>query len=249
MDFPLEHAMKDAVDLCRLTLARTLLVVSLSAVAGCVPQQMRPTSAGPADAALDGLKREYDGLARSGQPVFEVDPARSIVIIEVRRAGTLANLGHDHVVASHDLRGFVAPREGRADVYVRVADLAVDEPALRTAAGFQTEPSAADIAGTRNNMLTRVLEADEHPFVVVSVSNARAEATPGGVHPTLTVNGVRRAQDVEATIDATNETIRVTGSTVVLQTDFGIRPFSILGGSLQVADALTVRFDIIARRL
>ena len=227
---------------------RLAVLLAAAVVAACAPQALRQTSVAPADAALDGLKRQYDGLARSGQPVFEVDPGRSIVIIEVRRAGSLATLGHDHVVASHDLRGYMAPREGRADVYISVADLSVDEPALRAAAGFQTEPSAADIAGTRNNMLTRVLHADEHTFVVASVTGARAELAPHAVHPTLTVNGVGHAQDVEATIEVTDDAIRVTGQMVVLQTVFGIRPFSILGGALQVEDAVTVRFEIFARR-
>jgi hypothetical protein len=227
---------------------RLVLLLAAAAVAACVPQEMRPTVAGPADATQDGLRRQYDGIARSGQPVFEIDPGRSIVIIEVRRAGTLAHLGHDHVVASHDVRGYIAPREGRADVYVSVADLVVDEAQLREAAVFDTQPSAADIAGTRNNMLTRVLRSGEHPFVFVSVTGARAGATHRVVRPTLIVNGIERAQDVDATINETDESIRVTGQTVVLQTDFGIRPFSILGGALQVADAITVRFDIFARR-
>jgi YceI-like protein len=225
---------------------RFVAFLAAAAVVACVPQEMRPTSAGPTDAALDGLKRQYGGLAESGEPVFEVDTSRSIVIIEVRRAGTLANLGHDHVVASHDLRGYIAPREGRADVYMAVAELSVDDPALRKAAGFETEPSAADIAGTRSNMLTRVLHADEHPFVVARVTGLHAETTPRSV--TLTLNGVSRVHDVQAAIAVTDREVRVKGNTEILQTEFGIRPFSILGGALQVADALTVRFDILARR-
>jgi len=226
---------------------RLVLLLAAAAVAACVPQELRPPPAGPADASPDAFKRQYEDIARRGQPVFEVDPARSIVTIEVRRAGTLANLGHDHVVASHDVRGYIAPREGRADVYIRVADLVVDEAQLREATGFDTQPSAADIAGTRNNMLTRVLHSDEQPFVVVSATGVRTDATRRVIRPTLVVNGIQRVHDVDAAIEMSDESMRVTGQTVVLQTDFGIRPFSILGGALQVADALTVRFDILAR--
>ena len=83
----------------------------------------------------------------------------SLVVIEVRRAGSLARLGHDHVVASHDVNGYVAPQEGRADLYVPLARLAVDEAALRAEAGFDTQPTESDIGGTRANMLEKVLEA------------------------------------------------------------------------------------------
>ena len=55
-----------------------------------------------------------------------IRPSR--IVIEVRRGGTLAQLGHDHVVVSHDVAGYVAPAEGRADLYVRLDRLVVDEP-------------------------------------------------------------------------------------------------------------------------
>src|SRR4051812_20095970 len=62
----------------------------------------------------------YLDAARRGAPVYAIDPKSSLVVIEVRRAGTLAQLGHDHVVASHDTRGYVAPADGRADLYIRL---------------------------------------------------------------------------------------------------------------------------------
>src|SRR6186997_2340923 len=61
----------------------------------------------------------YLDAARRGQPVYEIDARSSSVVIEVRRAGTLAQLGHDHVVVSHDVAGYVAPVANRADLYVR----------------------------------------------------------------------------------------------------------------------------------
>src|ERR1700687_4874517 len=69
--------------------------------------------------------------AAGGQPVFKVEPAQSLVVIEVYRAGSLAKLGHDHVVASHDVGGYIATDDNRADLYVRLDTLAVDEPDLR----------------------------------------------------------------------------------------------------------------------
>src|SRR5262245_57038327 len=73
----------------------------------------------------------YLQAQKQGKPVYRVDPAESLVVIEVRRGGSLARLGHDHVVASHDVTGYVSPDEGRADMYLALARLAVDEPELR----------------------------------------------------------------------------------------------------------------------
>ena len=110
--------------------------------------------------------------------MFRVDPARSLLLIVVRRGGALAQFGHDHVVASHDVAGYIAPDEGRADLYVPLDALVVDEPALRAEAGFDTQPSAADIAGTRRNMLEKVLETSRHPYALIAVSDNGA----GGRH-------------------------------------------------------------------
>ena len=216
-------------------------------VAACAPQATRPPAVAAAPAMPSGVQERYDALARSGQPVFVIDPASSIVVLEVRRAGSLATLGHDHVVASHDVRGFVAPSTGSADVSIRVDALEVDESELRSAAGFDTQPSQADIAGTRHNMSTRVLHADEHPFVLVHIAGVRAESGTQMLHPVLTVNGVEQTSDAPSSIAMSADEIRVKGETVILQTAFGIKPFSILGGALEVADPVTVRFDIVAR--
>ena len=229
---------------------RSVAVLAAATVlfVACAPQETRPPPAPTAATAVEStLQRRYDDLARSGKPVFDIDPARSLVVVEVRRAGTLASVGHDHVVASHDLRGYVAPSEGRADVLMRADTLAVDEDGSRAEVGFDTHPTADDIAGTRRNML-RILRADEHPFVVASVEGIRAVSGAQVVRPTFTVAGVDRATEAPATIEMTGDSIRITGRTSIRQTDFGIRPFSILGGALQVDDAVPVRFDIVARK-
>lgn len=226
--------------------ATLLLAATLAAACAIVGERrasVRPTAFSP-----ELLHRQYAALAKAGQPVFEVDPARSVVVIEVRRAGSLAHLGHDHVVASRDIHGFIAPGERRADLYVGLAGLSVDDPGLRAAAGFDTRPSPADVAATRRNLLDEVLRVDEHPFAVAAASAPRPEDGAGTPLVSLTLNGVIRPIDVEATIEAAGDAMRITGRTTILQSDYGIVPFSILGGAIQVRDAITVHIEIHARR-
>ena len=68
----------------------------------------------------------YHMLEEEGKAVFRIDPAQSLMVMEVRRTGSLAQFGHDHVVASHDIQGYVAPDEGRADFRVPLDALVVD---------------------------------------------------------------------------------------------------------------------------
>ena len=42
--------------------------------------------------------------------------------------------------------------------------------------------------------------------------------------------------------------LRARGSLAIRQSDFGIAPFSILGGALTVQDVLAIEFDLLARR-
>ena len=184
--------------------------------------------------------------------MFRVDAASSIVIAEVHRTGSLARLGHDHVVASHDLHGFVLPDAGRADLYVALDELVVDEPALRKDAGFDTEPSADAIAGTRRNMRDRTLESERFPFATISVRNQDVDTAGPGADPpatvTITLHGVTRSMQVPIRIALRPEEVVASGSLTIAQTEFGIEPLSILGGTIQVDDRVNMRFEVRARR-
>ena len=166
----------------------------------------------------------------------------------MKRGGSLARLGHDHVIASHDVEGFVAPHEGRADLYLRLDRLVVDEPALRAEAHFDTQPSDEDIAGTRRNMLS-ALQADSFPFARVAVVGAGADGGSRALRVAISVHGTTREFAVPARIDAAGNGVTVTGALAVKQSDFGVTPLSVLGGAIQVQDEVNLRFRITARAM
>lgn len=209
-------------------------------LAGCT-LAVPPTAPVPPDTA-----QWYRQAGAAGTPVFAVAPRESLLAVTVRRAGLLARLGHDHVVASHDLSGFASPAAGRADLEFRADRLAVDEPALRLDAGLGPQPSAASVEGTRTNMLSRVLEAQRFP--VVRLHAERIAGTADRLRVAITLHGVTRSVEVPATIVTGPDSIRASGSVRLRQTDFGIAPLSVAGGLLAVADPIDVRFRIVARR-
>jgi hypothetical protein len=189
----------------------------------------------------------YQQAQKAGKPVYRVDPAESLIVIEVRRGGSLARLGHDHVVASHELTGYVAPGEGRADMYVALARLVVDEPDLRKEAGFDTQPTESDIEGTRSNMLNHVLEAEQFPYALIGI--AGASATGKTLAVAITLHGHTRTLQVPVEIEADEKSVSVSGKLAFNQSDFGITPYSLLGGAIAVKDGLALRFSIRARRM
>jgi len=212
--------------------------------AGCaqVPPSAPPgaPSGGP---DLDAAS--YRDAAERGARVYRVEPGDSLVVVRVYRGGRLAKLGHDHVVSSREPRGFIDADKGRADLYVAVESLAVDDPAQRAAAGFESHPSESDIAGTRSNMLEKVLEAERFPFVVLRVRALEQ----GALQAELSLHGVTRALRIPAKIEPGAERIEVSGNFAINQTDFGIAPFSVFGGALAVQDRVDLSFAIRAARV
>lgn len=229
----------------RITLGVVAVLVAL--LAACASQVAAPPEiVKRAPAAFPA--GYYERLLAQGKVVFQVDPARSVVVIEVLRGGTLAQLGHDHVVASHDVAGYIAPDEGRADLYLPLDTLVVDESALRAEAGFDTQPSAADIAGTRRNMLEKVLEADRYPFALIAVNDRAAGGNSQQFRVALTLHGTTDYTDATAQFAQGADEVSVIGTMVVDQRRFGIVPFSILGGALAVQDRVNITYRIRARR-
>ena len=212
-------------------------------LSGCAsPRSHAPSVEGVPSAFSE---RYYREVAAEGARVYRVDAGRSLVTIEVRRAGTLAKLGHDHVVASHDVHGLIAPEHGRADLYLPLQTLTVDEAKLRQEAGFEESVPQEAIAATRRNMLGSVLHADRYPFAFVSVRAGRLDRP---MTVLMTINGVTRTLPVAVRLDETRDELRASGELALTQTEFGIPPVAVLGGAIRVADDLKVRFTLDARR-
>lgn len=214
----------------------------VAAIAGCALEGIAPAPREALAPPPGFPSPHYRAASADGKAVYRVDSAASLVVIEVRRAGSLARLGHDHVVASRGVGGYVLPDEGRADLFVPVATLTVDDAALRAEAGFDTQPSASDIAGTRSNMLGSVLDAEHYPYVLIRVQGAGTALTDVEV----TLHGTTRRVAVEARVDREGDRMRVIGRAAIDQTDFGITPYSVLGGALAVRDRVDLSFSIVA---
>ena len=130
-----------------------------------------------------------------------------------------------------------------------LAKLVVDEPDLRKEAGFDTQPTESDIEGTRSNMLGHVLEADKFPFAVIAVRDADVKQTKATLAVAITLHGRTRTFKVPSEIESDDKAIAVSGRVAFNQSDFGITPYSLLGGAIAVKDGLELRFRIRAKRM
>lgn len=220
---------------------RTYLALLLL-VAGCASTTAPPPAPTPATPAFGW----YQEAARA-QQVLRIDAALSLITVTVRRGGTFARMGHDHVVASRSIEGFVAPDAGRADFRFRLDQMTVDETELRTKAGLTTQPDPDAIAGTRTNMLTRVLDAERFPLVELHAEGAAGKGDKlETLRLTVTLHGVSRTVDVPTTIERSAGGLTASGTLILNQSDFGITPMSVMGGALTVLDPMELAFRIVA---
>lgn len=195
----------------------------------------------------------YQAIADSGEPVYAINSTESEIVILVYRGGRFAKMGHNHVVISRDVHGFVLLTEdtdkSKADLYVPLGTLIVDESTKRSQAGLELNLSEKNIADTRQNMLEKVLEEASNPFVFIHAESDGGIYKQHVVKADITLHGVTKKITLPVEIERTKNRIGVSGKMVLRQSDFGIVPYSVFAGALSVKDEIVLNFQLYANRL
>jgi hypothetical protein len=186
-----------------------------------------------------------------GATNYRIDPQSSTLHILVYRGGKFAKLGHNHVVSSKSLTGRVWMHRQVAqsgfEIAFPVADLIVDDPDARRAAGseFPPEIPEADKQGTRKNMLrAEVLDAENYPRVELQSVRIEGALPDVSVTARITIKQATREVIVPVKVTMTGDRLSAAGEFAIQQTEFGMKPFSVAMGALEVKDRLDVRFNI-----
>lgn len=177
--------------------------------------------------------------ARTGLAAVAPDDELRVLVF---RGGSAARLGHNHVLQAGDLRVDWLP-EGPV-LHFRLDALLIDPPARRAALGPAFGSAVDDAAreGTRANLL-KALDAAAHPEVRVTTLQQVGEGPRRAVEAEISLHGVVRRQWFVVQQEGT----RARGEVVIRQSDFGVQPFTVLGGLLAVQDALVVQFELSQR--
>jgi polyisoprenoid-binding protein YceI len=217
-------------------------------LSGCPSTSVRPP---PPKEALP----EVGAPDVRGATLYTLDPAASNVAIHVFRGGTLARLGHNHVITAQQVTGraWVHSSTDRSgfEVSFPVAQLIVDDPKARAAAGseFPGEIPADDREGTRKNMLrAEVLDAEKFPAISLRSVKVSGALPKLQLVARITIKGVARDVTVPANVAIAGNKMTATGAFDIQQTSFGIKPFSIGLGALEVLDKLHVVFTLVGEK-
>lgn len=190
---------------------------------------------------------------KPNETLYRIDTAASHLRIRVDPEGPMARLGHSHVIGGSVISGTILVSDGgdgaRADLSVDAAALEVDAPPWRAADGLEPELDQAAIAATRKNMLgERVLDVADHPEISIRTVQVSGPIWMADATARIRLRGEVREVVFPVAVDLTDRQLTVRGVFDLLQTEFGIEPFSAAGGALRVSDRMRIRFLIVAKK-
>ncbi len=136
---------------------------------------------------------------------------------------------------------------------------ATAEPATTTVTAVQTVDVRIPVKslscgnGTMEKHLQHALKADENPeirfelksYTVGEKTAAGTEVTATGV---MTIAGTSKTVELTGLVTPTATGLRVQGQTPLRMTEFGVKPPTLMLGTLKVADAITVHYDVVLER-
>ncbi len=146
--------------------------------------------------------------------------------------------------AGHDLTIEATRWSGRAEVgREQQASVTVATDGLRVREGHGglkplTERDRGEIVRTMRG--EKLLSADAHPTITFRTTSVGRSPDGFLLVGELTVAGTTRPLTVTGTVSADG---RVRGETTLLQSQWGIRPYSAFLGALKLADEIRIEFD------
>jgi polyisoprenoid-binding protein YceI len=237
----------------KVTAVGGLICLSLL-LAGC-PRAVSPPPPSPTQPPAPTPVPAPTAPDTRGATVYEVSPQNSQLAIYVYRGGKFSKLGHNHVMTSQNLAGrvWVNPDFARSgfELSFPVAQLVVDDAEARRAAGSDFPPDIpqSDKDGTRKNMLKpEVLDVEHYPQVKLRSAHVGGTLEAPQVTASITIKDASRDVEVPVKLAVEGAKLTASGEFDIQQSQFGMKPFSVALGALEVQDRLHLKFRIVAEK-
>jgi polyisoprenoid-binding protein YceI len=170
---------------------------------------------------------------------WTIDASDGKLIVRTAVAGRAAKMGHRLTIAMKRWRVAVQWYDGKPVA----AQLTVDVDSLEVlrGEGGLTPLSGPEKILVRSNAL-RQLGAGRFPQISFDADSIDSRQDGYRLTGTLRIHGKTRRQVIDLRTEDLGEAWRLSTQAVVRQSDFGVKPYSLLMGSLKVADDVTVSF-------
>jgi polyisoprenoid-binding protein YceI len=172
---------------------------------------------------------------------MKVGPADGSLTLHTGVAGSAARMGHSLIIVVDDWSATVTLARDTP----RSVRLTADLTSLRVESGSGgIKPlSDGDREAIRANAM-RTLYADQHPRVTFESSSIRGQVVGLAVEGTLCVAGNSRPLAATVELDRADSQVNARCSVGLIQSEFGVTPYSAMLGQLRVADEVRVDLDV-----
>jgi len=189
-------------------------------------------------------------LSASAQAAsYAIDTQQSKMEIHVGKEGAFKAFGHDHLIAAKQVSGevqFDPQKIDKSSVHLQVPtkSITVIDPG-------ESEKDRKEVQATMEG--EKVLDVAEFPESTFTSTNiSAAKKTSDGWELTLSgklnLHGVEKPVSFPLHVRADNNELRAQGEVAILQTDYGITPVKVGGGTVKVKDKLKITFNIVAHK-
>lgn len=224
------------------------------ALGACAPWPERVTGPKPVPAEGIAARPSPQVALATNVQIWRIAPSESSLRILVYRGGTMARLGHNHVISSSDIQGQLwrgpTLESSGFEITVPVNTLIVDDNVARAEEGedFPLNVSEDAKAGTKANMLRpTLLDGERFPEISIRATRITGSATSSEVVASMRIKDQTREIRLPVTLSEAHGALAVQGSLEIRQSDFGITPLSLAMGALTVQDTVKIKFRLVAR--
>ena len=179
--------------------------------------------------------------------VYKVSASQSRFTVRAFAGGLLSALAHDHTISIRQFTGEARFTYGTVEpaslqLTIKSASLAVTD-----------KVSDSDRKKIEDTMRGEVLEVDKHPEITFKSTSISASWVDEGKYQTkisgdLTLHGTTRNVTFDAFVTFYEASLKAQGQFAIKQSNYGIKPVSVAGGTIKVKDELKFSFDIVANR-
>lgn len=175
-----------------------------------------------------------------GEGTYRIGSSSGRLLVRTGRTGLGTRAGHDLAIAVTRWDGTVtveAAEPGRSSVTVEVD---VDSLEVQSGSGGVKPLTGGDRAEIKRIIQQKMLHSARHPKITFRSTGVSGSPDSLVVDGELTIIGEARPVTVRARVGADG---RVQGGATVVQSHWGITPYSAFFGALKVADEVGVEID------
>jgi len=184
--------------------------------------------------------------------VYSIDKNEGELIVRLYKKGIFSGFAHDHIVIAREFFGSVEFDEVditqfKISVEAPANSIASDLPEIRRKYGLEVLSQKDWIEINKTMRSSRQLDIEKYPIVRFSSDSLkRIEGESFEITGEFSLHGVTKLIAVPVTISVENGILKLQGGFSFLQSDYNIKPFSGVLGTVRNKDEALLKFDISA---